>query len=84
MGEKVTELIIKRISELCEERNLSLNALARASGLPHSTVKNIIYNASKNPGIVTIFKICDGLGVSLIEFFDTEEFKALSESYLDN
>lgn len=73
------EIVVNRITELCEERNLSLNSLARAAGLPQSTVKNIIYGASKNPGVVTIQKICDGLGINIVEFFDTPEFKSLAE-----
>lgn len=72
------EIVVRRITELCEERNLSLNSLARASGLPQSTVKNIIYGASKNPGVVTIQHICDGLGITIVEFFDTPDFKALA------
>ena len=60
---------------LCDERNLALNALANRSAVPPSTLKSIINGDSKNPGIVTIKLLCDGLGISLFEFFDDESFK---------
>lgn len=68
-----------RIIELCQERNMAINALARSAGIPPSTVKNILNGASKNPGVVTIKMICDGLGISLTEFFDTDEFRELEQ-----
>ena len=58
---------------------MPLTALARSAGIPPSTVKNILNGASKNPGVVTIKMICDGLGISLIEFFDTDEFRELEQ-----
>ena len=73
------ECVANRIVELCQERNMAINALARSAGIPPSTVKNILNGASKNPGVVTIKMICDGLGISLIEFFDTDEFRALEQ-----
>ena len=73
------ECVVNRILELCKQRNLTINGLARLSALPPSTLKNIVNGISLNPGIVTIKKICDGLDISLIEFFDTEEFRTLEQ-----
>ena len=73
------ECVAKRIIELCQERHLAINALARSAGMPPTTVKNILNGASKNPGIVTIKMLCDGLDISLIEFFDTEDFRSLEQ-----
>ena len=73
------ECVANRIVKLCQERNMAINALARSAGIPPSTVKNILNGASKNPGVVTIKMICDGLGISLIEFFDTDEFRELEQ-----
>ena len=67
--------VANRIMKLCDERRLALNALANLSAVPPSTLKSIINGDSKNPGIVTIKLLCDGLGISLYEFFDDEEFK---------
>lgn len=58
---------------------MAINALARSAGMPPTTVKNILNGASKNPGIVTIKMLCDGLDISLIEFFDTEDFRSLEQ-----
>lgn len=71
----MTDYIKKRILELCTQQNLSINGLARASKLPATTVKNILNGDSQNPGIITIQKICNGLNITLIDFFDTEEFR---------
>ena len=73
------ECVANRIVKLCQERNLAINALARSAGIPPSTVKNILNGASKNPGVVTIKMICDGLGIYIIEFFDTDEFRELEQ-----
>lgn len=72
------EYIKKRILDLSAQQNLSINGLARASKLPATTVKNILSGDSLNPGIITIQKICNGLNISLIDFFDTEEFRKLN------
>ena len=71
--------IKNRILMLCEERDLTINALANISGLPPSSVKNILYGKSKNPKVATIKIICDGLNISLKEFFDSEEFDSLEQ-----
>ncbi len=68
-----------RILELCGERNISINKLADICGLPPSSVKNILYGKSKNPKLLTIKMICDGLDLTLAAFFDTEEFNQLEQ-----
>ena len=47
--------------------------------MPYTTVKSIFYNKSQNPGISTIKKLCDGLNISITEFFDTDYFKNLEQ-----
>ena len=73
------ETVVNRILDLCSERNLAINALAKTSAVPSSTLKNIINGGSKNPGIVTIKKLCDGLDITLGEFFSTREFNELEQ-----
>ncbi len=68
-----------RILYLCEQKKMSIHKLATESGISPSTIKSILYGNSQNPGIVTIKMLCDGLGISLIEFFDTQEFKNLEQ-----
>ena len=71
--------VADRIIELCEQHNLTVNGLATISAVPPSTLKNVINGVSQNPGIVTIKKLCDGLNITLIDFFDTEIFKCLEQ-----
>lgn len=68
-----------RILRLCEERHITINKLATESGIAPSSVKNILYGKSKNPGIVTLKMLCDGFGISLTEFFSTKEFQNLEQ-----
>ena len=68
-----------RLLRLCEEKHMSIHKLAMESAVPPSTVKNILYGKSLNPGVVTLKMLCDGLGISLTEFFDTPEFKSLEQ-----
>lgn len=75
-----TYYIVKnRILSLCEEKRMTINKLATESGIAPSTIKNILYGKSRNPGIVTIKMLCDGMGISLPEFFNTTEFKNLEQ-----
>lgn len=64
----IYELVIDRIYELCREREITPNALSYLAGISQSTIKSILNGESKNPGIVTIKKICDGLDISIIDF----------------
>ena len=68
------EAVAKRIIELCEERGLAINALSNISGVPPSTVYSMLNQKSKNPGVVSIKKLCDGLQITVKTFFDSELF----------
>lgn len=68
-----------RILYLCEDKRMTINKLATESGVAPSTIKNILYGKSQNPGIVTLKMLCDGLGITLTEFFNTEEFEKLEQ-----
>ncbi len=69
------ESIVKRILYYCRIRNINTNTLAFKAGVTPSTLKSILYGKSKNPGIATIRHICDGLNISLDEFFHSKLFK---------
>lgn len=73
------ELVRKRILDLCYERRISVNKLANLSAIPPSSLKGILYGRSNNPGVVTIKFLCDGMGITLAEFFNTPEFNALEQ-----
>ena len=71
--------IKNRILQLLGEKNMSIHKLAIEAAVAPSSIKNILYGKSQNPGIVTIKMLCDGFGITLIEFFDTEEFRKLEQ-----
>ncbi len=71
------EAVRNRILQLCGERNITINKLATLAALPPSSVKNILYGKSQNPKLLTIKLICDGLGITLSQFFDTSDFNCL-------
>ena len=73
------EAIAKRIIELCEQRNMAINALANVSGVSPSTVDSMLNEKSQNPGVVSIKKLCDGLEITLREFFDSPIFDNLEQ-----
>ena len=76
---RTKEAIANRILQLCNERNIAVNELASISGVSPSTVYSILNEKSKNPGAITIKKLCDGLEITLGEFFSTPEFDALEQ-----
>ena len=76
---RTKEAIANRIMQLCNERNIAINELANLSGVSPSTVYSILNEKSQNPGAVTIKKLCDGLEITLGEFFGTDEFNALEQ-----
>ena len=73
------EAVARRILELCTEHNIAINALANTSGVAPSTVYSMLNEKSKNPGVVSIKKLCDGLGISVREFFDSPLFDDLEQ-----
>ncbi len=69
----------QRILQLCEERDISINKLSSISGVTQSTVNNIISGRNKSATVSTIKKLCDGLGITIDEFFHSELFKGLEQ-----
>lgn len=71
------QAVALRILALCRERDLAVNALANLSGAAPSTIYSMLNSKSQNPGVVSIQKLCDGLGISVREFFDDPLFDHL-------
>ena len=69
----------ERLSQLLLERRMSVHKLTVHSAVSSSTIKNILYGKSTNPGVVTLKLICDGLGISITEFFETDAFQNLDD-----
>ena len=76
---KAKEAVAQRILQLCEERELTVNMLATESGVPPSSVYSMLNQKSKNPGVVSLKKLCDGLEISIRDFFDSELFDDLEQ-----
>ena len=75
----VKDVIIKRFNELCTERNMRINELANVSGVTPSTAYSMMDKSRRDISIRTIKKFCDGLEITLGEFFSTEDFDKLEQ-----
>lgn len=73
------QAVANRLVALCGEKGWTIHKLAMVSAVPPSTIKSILYGNSRNPGIVTIKMLCDGLEMSLEEFFSGPEFADLEQ-----
>ena len=73
-----SDIYAKRIRELCEKRNITINELATLAGLKQSTIDNIIRGTSKNPKVRTLHKIANVFGMTLSEFLDFSELNNYS------
>lgn len=76
---KTKEAVTQRILQLCEEKRIAVNTLGNNAGVNPSTIYSILNGKSQNPGIVTIKKLCDGLNISLAEFFSADIFLELEQ-----
>lgn len=75
----LTTAVQKRIRELCSQRNITINKLSTICGITQSTLNNIFVRENAKPTISTIKKICDGLEITLSDFFNTDYFNALEQ-----
>ncbi len=73
------DMIVKRFTELCIQRNIKINELATVSGVTPSTVYSMMDKSRRDISIRTIKKLCDGLEITLGEFFSTAEFDGLEQ-----
>jgi len=75
----IGEAVKERILELCGERNISVNKLSSISGVTQSTVNNIVSGRNNSATVSTIKKLCDGLGITIEDFFNSELFRGLEQ-----
>ena len=75
----IAEATVKRLLELCNERNITINKISNISGITQSTVSDIVNGTTTNTGIVTIKKLCDGFDISVRMFFDSPLFDDLEQ-----
>lgn len=75
----VKDAVVNRFQSICKERNIKINELANLSGVTPSTAYSMMDNSRRDVSIVTIKKFCDGLEITLGEFFSTPEFDNLEQ-----
>lgn len=76
-----SDAIIKRLTDLCKERNITINKLSTLSGITQSTVENLMKGKTKNPKLKTLHKLATGLGMSISELLD---FPEMNETAFDD
>lgn len=75
----IGEAVRDRIVELCSEKDISINKLCSISGVTQSTVNNIVSGRNRSATISTIKKLCDGLGITIQDFFKSDLFEGLEQ-----
>ncbi len=74
------DAVAMRIQALCAQRDLTINGLADLCGMPPSTIYSMLNTKSGNPGVISIQKICDGLKISVRDFFNDPLFEHLEQA----
>ncbi len=75
----IGEAVRCRIIELCKEHNITVNKLSTICGITQSTLNNIVSGRNNTTTVSTVKKICDGLGITVIDFFNTDVFINLEQ-----
>ena len=75
----IGEAVRTRIIELCRQRDISINKLCSLSGVTQSTVNSIVSGRNNSATISTIKKLCDGLGITILEFFESNLLSNLEQ-----
>ncbi len=75
----ISKAVAMRILDLCREKNITVNKLCTISAVTQSTVNDIVNCKAKNVGVITIKKLCDGLGITVDDFFHHDLFKNLEQ-----
>ncbi len=75
----VKDIVAERFKEICKERNISLNELATRSGVTPSTAYSMMDKNRRDISVITVKKFCDGLDITLGEFFSTPAFDNLEQ-----
>ena len=75
----IREAIVKHLQDIGRQRNMKYNELATVSGVTPSTVYSLMDASRKDLSVITLKKLCDGLDMTITEFFDDELFKTLEQ-----
>ena len=75
MNMELSQKVALKVKQISAEKQVSINKLAKMCNMTQSTFQSLIDGKSKNPKLLTINKICEGVGISLADFFSDEIFK---------
>ncbi len=75
----IADAVRTRLISLCRERDISVNHMCELAAVPQSTVNNFLNRKTHNIGVITLKKLIDGLGLTITDFFDTQEFRDLEQ-----
>ncbi len=75
----ISEAVIARLYELCDERGVTINKISTISGVTQSTISDIVNRRTKSARVDTLQKLCDGLEISVRQFFDSPLFDNLEQ-----
>ena len=75
----IKNAVVIRIKELCKEKGIKFNTLATESGVTPSTVYSLLDERRKDVGILVLKKLCDGMDISITDFFDSDLFRNLEQ-----
>ncbi len=75
----IKEAVVLRFKQICKQRNIKFNELATLAGVTPSTVYSMLDENRKNLSIITVKKLCDGLEISIVDFFDDDIFRNLEQ-----
>ena len=75
----ISEAVVTRLYELCNERGVTINKISTISGVTQSTISDIVNRRTKSARVDTIQKLCDGLEISVRQFFDSPLFDDLEQ-----
>lgn len=76
---RVNEAVKLRILDLCQQNNITLNKLSTICGITQSTLNNIISRPNATTTVSTIQKICDGMEITILDFFSSPLFNNLEQ-----
>ena len=68
-----SDAIMKRLTEICQERKITINKLATLSGITQSTMRDLMIGKTKNPKLKTLHKLAVGLDMTVSELLDFPE-----------
>lgn len=75
----IKDAIVIRLQNICDKRKIKYNELATLSGVTPSTVYSLMSSSRRDMSVTTLKKLCDGLDITITEFFDDDIFRSIEQ-----